>query len=195
MKQIDLSKFNKSLIELDLSYGHINNNDLISLLKSNLALYNLKKFNLTRNKLTEGTFDLLLENKYQYKFTKLKILNLSENKINFIESQKYQNFFENFKSIKLLIVKYTNFEKCINNYLKNKTLIYYENERNKEKKTNYTNEDIEIKKIIDNNNYLRTKTNVTININDIYNNKYLPQIKKHFPEILEQIIIETRFLN
>ena len=117
MKQIDLSKFNKSLIELDLSYGHINNNDLISLLKNNLALYNLKKLNLTRNKLTEGIFDLLLENKYQDKFTKLKIINLSENQINFIESQKYQNFFENFKSIKLFIVKYTNFEKCINNLL------------------------------------------------------------------------------
>ena len=195
MKQIDLSKFNKSLIELDLSYGHINNNDLISLLKNNLALYNLKKLNLTRNKLTEGIFDLLLENKYQDKFTKLKIINLSENQINFIESQKYQNFFENFKSIKLFIVKYTNFEKCINNYLKNKVIRYYENERNKEKKTNYTDEDLEIKKIIDNNNYLRAKTNITININDIYNNKYLPKIKKHFPEILEKIIIETRFLN
>jgi len=195
MKQIDLSKFNKSLIELDLSYGHINNNDLISLLKNNLALYNLKKFNLTRNKLNEGIFDLLLENNFQDKFSKLKIINLSENEINFIESQKYQNFFENFKSLKLFIVKYTNFEKCINNYLKNKVKRYYENERIKEKKTNYTNEDLEIKKIIDNNNYLKTKTNITLNINDIYNNKYLPKIKKHFPEILEQIIIETRFLN
>ena len=85
--------------------------------------------------------------------------------------------------------------KVINNYLKNKVIRYYENERNKEKKTNYTDEDLEIKKIIDNNNYLRAKTNITININDIYNNKYLPKIKKHFPEILEKIIIETRFLN
>jgi len=192
MKQIDLSKFNKSLIELDLSYGIINNNDLISLLKNNLALYNLKNFNLTRNKLTEEIFDLLLENKYQDKFTKLKILNLSENQINFVESQKYQNFFENFKSIKLFIVKHTNFEKCINNYLKNKTIRYYENERNKVKKTNYTKEDLEIKKILNNNHYLRTKTNITININDIHNNKYLSRIKKLFPEILEQIIIETK---
>lgn len=100
------------IIELDLSYGQINNNDLISLLKINLALYNLKKLNLSRNKLTEGIFGFLLENKYQNKFTKLKIINLSENQINFIESQKYQNFFENFKSIKLFIVKYANFEKC-----------------------------------------------------------------------------------
>jgi hypothetical protein len=81
------------------------------------------------------------------------------------------------------------------NYLKNKIIRYYENERNKEKKTNYTNKDLEIKKIIDNYNDLRVKTNLTININDAYNNNYLPKIRKHFPEILEQIIIETRFLN
>ena len=195
MKDLDLSKFNKSIIELDLSYGHINNNDLISLLKNNLALYKLKKLNLTRNKLTEEIFDLFLENKYQDKFTNLKIINLSENQINFTDSQKYQNFFENFKNIKLFIAKYTHFEKCINNYLKNKIIRYYENERNKQKKTNFTNEDLEIKKILDNNNYLRAKTSITIYINDIHNNKYLPKIKKYFPEILEKIIIETRFLN
>ena len=85
-----------------------------------MALYNLKKLNLARNKLTKGIFGLLLENKYQNKFTKLKIINLSENQINFIESQKHQNFFENPKSI----FKYANFEKYINNYLKNKVIKY-----------------------------------------------------------------------
>ena len=71
-----------------------------------MALYNLKKLNLTWNKLTEGIIELLLENKYQDKFIKLKIINLSEKQINFIESQKYQNFFENIKSMQLFIVKY-----------------------------------------------------------------------------------------
>ena len=68
-------------------------------------------------------------------------------------------------------------------------------ETKKRKLITYTDKDFELKKIIDNKNYLRTKIKITININVIYNNKYLPKIKKYFPEILEKILIETRFLN
>ena len=173
MKEINFSKFSKSLIELDLSFGNITDNDLISLLKKNLALYNLKKLNLTRNKLTEKILDLFLENNYPKIFTKLKLLNLSENQINFSKADIYMNFFEKFKSIKLFIVKNTNFELCINNYIKNKIIRHYENEKKKKIETQYTNDDLEIKKIIDNEHYLNTKTNVTINICDINFNKYL----------------------
>ena len=193
MKEINFSKFSKSLIELDLSFGNITDNDLISLLKKNLALYNLKKLNLTRNKLTEKILDLFLENNYPKIFTKLKLLNLSENQINFNKADIYMNFFEKFKSIKLFIVKNTNFELCINNYIKNKIIRHYENEKKKKIETQYTNDDLEIKKIIDNEHYLNTKTNVTINICDINFNKYLSRIKKFYPEILERIDIEIKF--
>lgn len=193
MKEINFSKFSKSLIELDLSFGNITDNDLISLIKKNLALYNLKKLNLTRNKLTEKILDLFLENNYPKIFTKLKLLNLSENQINFNKADIYMNFFEKFKSIKLFIVKNTNFELCINNYIKNKIIRHYENEKKKKIETQYTNDDLEIKKIIDNEHYLNTKTNVTINICDINFNKYLSRIKKFYPEILERIDIEIKF--
>ena len=76
IKELNLSKFNNSLIELDISYGNINNNDLISLLNKNLALYNLKKLNIAKNKLTEVLLDLLLENNFHNNFNKLKELNL-----------------------------------------------------------------------------------------------------------------------
>jgi len=46
-----------------------------------------------------------LENNYPKIFTKLKLLNLSENQINFNKADIYMNFFEKFKSIKLFIVK------------------------------------------------------------------------------------------
>ena len=194
-KELNLSKFNNSLIELDISYGNINNNDLISLLNKNLALYNLKKLNIAKNKLTEVLLDLLLENNFHNNFNKLKELNLSGNPIIFKKSINFQNFFEKCKSIKLLIIKNTHFEECINNYMKNKINRYYENERFKKYKTNFTNEDLEIQKIIDNNHYLSEKTNIKINIFDINNNKYVSKIKKFYPEILDKIDIETRFFD
>ena len=194
-KELNISKFNNSLIELDISYGNINNNDLISLLNKNLALYNLKKLNIAKNKLTEVILDLLLENNFHNNFNKLKELNLSGNPIIFKKSINFQNFFEKCKSIKLLIIKNTHFEECINNYMKNKINRYYENERFKKYKTNFTNEDLEIQKIIDNNHYLSEKTNIKINIFDINNNKYVSKIKKFYPEILDKIDIETRFFD
>ena len=195
IKELNLSKFNNSLIELDISYGNINNNDLISLLNKNLALYNLKKLNIAKNKLTEVILDLLLENNFHNNFNKLKELNLSGNPIIFKKAINFQNFFEKCKSIKLLIIKNTHFEECINNYMKNKINRYYENERFKKYKTNFTNEDLEIQKIIDNNHYLSEKTNIKINIFDINNNKYVSKIKKFYPEILDKIDIETRFFD
>ena len=195
MKELNLSKFNQSLIELDLSFGHINDTDFINLLRNNLALYNLKKLNLTRNKLTEDLFDLLLKNNFQNKFTQLKELNLSENPIDFKKAKTYQDFFENFTSIKFLIIKITKFEASINNYMKNKINRYYEDQKYKSVKTNFTEENLEMKQIIDNNNYLSKKTNITINIYDNDNNKYVSQIRKIFPDILERINIETKFFD
>ena len=116
MKQLNLTEFSNSLVELDLSFGDINNNDLILLLKNNLALYNLKKLNLKRNKLNEILLDLLLENNLQEKFKQLKELDLSENDIKFDNKvNNYKNFFEKFISLKLFIVKNTPLEICINN--------------------------------------------------------------------------------
>lgn len=195
MKELNLSKFNNSLIELELSFGNINNTDLIYLLKNNLALYNLKKLNLTKNKLTEALFDLLLKDNFQNQFLKLKELNLSENPISFQKAKNYQDFFENFKSIQILILKITNFEASINNYMKNKINRYYENEKFKQYKTNFTEENLEMQKIIDNNHYLNEKTNITINIYDNNSNKYVSQIRKIYPEILERIDIETKFFD
>lgn len=195
MKELDLSKFSNSLLELDISYGNINNNDLILLLNSKLALYNLKKLNLSKNKLNEQILDLFLENNYQNKFAQLKKLNLSGNDIKFKDEIKFQNFFENYKSIKLLILKHTNFELCLNDYIKRKINRHYELERNKKYKTEFTEIDLKMQKIIDNNYYLSTKTNITINVFDINNYKYVSKIKKFYPGILDRIDIETRYFD
>jgi len=194
MKTLNLSKFSDTLVDLDISYGNINDKDLTVLLKGNLALPNLKNLNLAKNKLTDNILDILLEGNYQEKFSKLKNLNLSSNQIVFKKAERYQNFFEKFKSLKLFEIKQTAFELSLNNYTRTIINRYYENERYKMYKTNFSNEDLEIQKIIENNKYLVNKTNVTICVYDTNNHKYIAKIKKFYPEMLERINFETRFI-
>ena len=193
MKTLNLSKFNNTLIELDISYGNINDNDLKVLLKSNLALFNLKKLNLSKNKLTEKILDIFVEKEFEGHFNKLKILNLSGNLLQIKQAQNYQNFFEKFKTLKSFIVKHTPFELSINNYTRTIINRHYENERKKKYETQFTKEDLEIQKILENNNYLVEKTNVTISLIDTNNYKYVSKIKKYYPDILKRIDFETRF--
>ena len=192
MKALNLSKFNNSLIELDISFGNINDKDLSDLLKNNLNLNNLKKLNLSKNKLTEKIIDIFTEN-FQPQFSKLKYLDLSGNKLLFKNAINYQNFFEKFKSLKLFEAKQTPFELSLNNYTRTIINRYYENERYKTFKTNFSNEDLEIEKIAQNDKYLQNKTNVTICVYDVNNYKYISKIKKFYPEILERINFEMRF--
>ena len=192
MKTLNLSKFNNSLIELDISYGNINDKDLSVLLKGNLNLSNLKILNLSKNKLTEKIIDIFAEN-FMEQFSKLKYLYLSGNKLTFKKAANYQNFFEKFKSLKLFEAKNTPFELSLNNYTRTIINRYYENERYKTYKTNFSSEDLEMEKIAQNNKYLLTKTNVTISVFDVNNYKYVSKIKKFYPEILERINFETKF--
>ena len=192
MKTLNLSKFNNSLIELDISFGNINDKDLSDLLKNNLNLNNLKKLNLSKNKLTEKIIDIFIEN-FEAQFSKLKYLYLSGNKLLFKKAINYQNFFEKFKSLKLFEAKQTPFELSLNNYTRTIINRYYENERYKTFKTNFTNEDLEVEKIVQNDKYLQKKTNVTICVFDVNNYKYISKIKKFYPEMLERINFEMRF--
>ena len=192
MKTLNLSKFNNNLIELDISFGNINDKDLSDLLKNNLNLNNLKKLNLSKNKLTEKIIDIFTEN-FDSQFSKLKYLYLSGNKLLFKKAINYQNFFEKFKSLKLFEAKQTPFELSLNNYTRTIINRYYENERYKTFKTNFTNEDLEVEKIVQNDKYLQKKTNVTICVFDVNNYKYISKIKKFYPEMLERINFEMRF--
>ena len=192
MKTLNLSKFNNSLIELDISYGNITDKDLIELLKGNLNLKNLKKLNLSKNKLTEKILDIFTES-FVAQFSKLKYLNLSGNKLMFKKAINYQNFFEKFKSLKLFEAKQTPFELSLNNYTKTIINRYYENERYKKYKTDFTNEDLEMEKIVQNDKYLCKKTNITISVFDVNNYKYISKVKKFYPDILERINFEMRF--
>ena len=193
MKPINLCKYNNTLIELDISYGSFKDSDLKNLFKSNFALENLKYLNVSKNKLTDKFLDILVENYFPKQFSKLKKLDLSGNMLQFKQAINYQNFFEKYKALKLFVVKNTPFELSINNYTKTIINRYYEMERNKKYKTNFSNEDLEIQKIVENNNYLVNNTKVTISLIDVNNYKYVSKVKKYFPAILERIDFETRY--
>ena len=193
MKPINLCKYNNTLIELDISYGSFKDSDLKNLFKSNFALENLKYLNLSKNKLTDKFLDILVENDFPNQFSKLKKLDLSGNMLQFKQAKNYQNFFEKYNALKLFVVKNTPFELSINNYTKTIINRYYEMERNKKYKTNFSNEDLEIQKIVENNNYLVNNTKVTISLIDVNNYKYVSKVKKYFPAILERIDFETRY--
>ena len=193
MKPINLCKYNNTLIELDISYGSFKDSDLKNLFKSNFALENLKYLNVSKNKLTDKFLDILVENDFPNQFSKLKKLDLSGNMLQFKQAINYQNFFEKYKALKLFVVKNTPFELSINNYTKTIINRYYEMERNKKYKTNFSNEDLEIQKIVENNNYLVNNTKVTISLIDVNNYKYVSKVKKYFPAILERIDFETRY--
>jgi len=200
MKKLNLSKFQNSLQELDISFGCINNDDIISLLNENLALYNLKKLNLKRNKITEEIFALLKKTDYHKKFVYLKELDFSENDINIKvndDNEKmntFLNFFEQFKSIKKFIIRNTPFELNINDYIE-KQYNVFKKDKKKNLKNNLPKEKMIKEIIIDlnkiNENLKAKETNVKIFIYNIYNSKFVKGINKF--KILEKIYFEDIF--
>ena len=196
MKQLDLTKFQNSLQELDISFGCLNNNDIISLLNKNLVLSNLKKLNLKRNKITEKIFELLIESNYHTKFVNLKDLDFSENDININVHNdnmltKFLNFLEKFISIKKFIVKNTPFELKINDYIHNKIILLKQNKNKTHLKNDEMKKEIIYLTKID--NYLKEKTNAKIYIYNINNSKYVSQIEKK--KLFEKIKIKDKFKN
>jgi hypothetical protein len=53
---------------------------------------------------------------------------------------------------------------------------------------------LEIQKIVENDKYLVKNTKVHINVYDTNNHKYVSKIKKFYPEILDRIHFEQRFI-
>ena len=197
MLDLNLNKFNNSLQELDLSFGNLKDEDLINVFGKNIPVNCLKKLVLISNNLTGKFLELLVDKKLNDKFLKLKELNLSNNEINFKTIEKFKLFLESFKFLKLLTLKHTPIELYINNYLKNKILRHYEHQMKKTIKTEYSNIDLEIQKLMDpeSENYLAKNTNTSLEIIDLNNGKYTTKIKKYYPTVLERVDVEIKFFD
>lgn len=190
--QIDLNKFKTSLVELNLSFNNINDEEIQLILDKNKDLINLKRLNLSSNEITEQFFAKFYENGFYKSYKNLKILNLSCNPIFFEKADIYKNFLSSCKNLESLILKNTGVGDEINNYLKNKIIMFTAKQKNKE----FTTKDPkigEMESLIDKQNkerFLKNNTKVFITISFVIKQKYIGFIKKYFPYLLDRIILE-----
>ena len=186
--QIDIGKFKTSLEYLDLSNGQLEDKNLISLLNEKWDFPNLKTFILESNYLTEGFIYSLVNKNYNFvnKLSKLKILNLSDNKINCSNVDLFKRFLESFKNLRILELKCTPIEVCINQFYRKIVMKYYDPDNKKQFEHAFNENEKKIEQILEN-NYLKENTQITISILDLINTKYTKIISTHFPHLLDRI--------
>ena len=148
--QLDLSKFKNSLVELDLSLCNLTDDEVSKLLNKELQLKNLKKLNLAYNKLTDNLFKLLIENNSHEIFDKLKVLDLSNNDIHFSKTKEIKKFVKLFDNIQKILIYDTPIEEKINNYIRTKIIRFIEEQNYKKITTEFNNEDLQIKELLEN---------------------------------------------
>lgn len=186
--EMDLNHIN-SLVELNLSFNNIDDSEIISILEKNNKLVNLKRLNLSSNKITDQFFSMFVESKHYDNFKKLKFLNLSCNPIPFNEADVYKNFISNCQSLESLILKNTLIGEDINHYMKNK-IIRFTAQKSGQRIGPLNKKDKEMESLIDKDKFLKNNSKVYIIISFIIKPKYVTYVNKYFPYLLERIKLE-----
>ena len=187
--KLDLSNVKDSIVELNLSFCNLTDDEVCELLIKNFSLKNLKKLNLSNNNLTDNFFKLLMENNSHEIYNNLKEIDLSNNNIQFSNIKEVKNFVKSFDSIKRFIIYDTPVEENINNYI-NKTFIRYNEEKtDKIKKTEFNKEELNLEDLFNKDEKFGNKSNVKLYMNNI-NKKCRSEIKGLFPEIFNIIDIK-----
>ena len=189
--KINLNKYKSSLVELNLSFNNIGDNDINLIFENNKELANLKRLNLSSNAISQEFFVNFTKNKYYENYRNLKLLNLSCNPITFDEAQIYKEFILNCKNLEFLILKRTPIGNDINLFLKYKILKFTaekqgQNYGKQDKKTN------EMESLIDKDRFLLNNSKVCIIINQIIKPKYIKVLNNIFPYILARIKLEKQ---
>ena len=194
ISRLEIGKFRDSLTYLNLSNSQFNDNTLISLLKEQWQFPNLTSLILEKNFLTEYFLYSLVIKKYNFDkiFLKLKLINLSENKIKCSDVTKFKQFLEFFKALKVLELKNTPIEYSINQYLRKRVIKHYDQKNIKIREHSYTEDEKRIEEILEN-NYLQNNTNVTIYILDLINTKYTNAVCSLFKHVLNGLNMENKF--
>ena len=186
---LDLNIFSHSLVELNLAFNSIKDDEIILILEKNKNLENLKRLNLSSNAITEQFFSKFFENKYYENYKNLKLLNLSCNPISFNEAEIYKKFISNFQSLESLILKNTYISEDINNYMKKKVIRFFA-KKNGQKIPDLDKNGKEMESLIDKDKYIKNNSKVYITISYTIKEKYKNLIDKYFPYLLERIKME-----
>ena len=195
--EINLCNINIKLNTLDLSYNNLNDQDFIKLIDNNnepSLFSNIKKLILCSNYITEAGLDSLINGGYHKIFAGLKKLNLSGNPIKFNDLNMFKKFIEGFPQLKTLLLSHTPFEKDFNNYLKVRVQRKME-ENKKEELSTMSEIDLQFEEFIEKEHYLREKTKLTLKLMNINGHKCLSMVRRYFPYLLENIKIETKFID
>lgn len=189
---LKLNKFNATLVELNLSFNNLNDEDIIKIFDNNKNLQKLKRLNLSSNEITEVFFKKYHENEYYKNYKNLKVLNLSCNPIFFHQADVYKNFLSSCKNLESLILKNTVVGEDMNNYLKNKIIVFTA----KQKRQIINNNDPkinEMESLIDKNDkgrFLKEHSKASIIISYVIKPKYITFVKRYFPYLLERLKLE-----
>ena len=195
--EINISKINNNnLVSLNLSYNNLNDQDLSKIIGNdkNSIFSNIKKLVLCSNYITEAGLDILINGEQNKIFINLKKLDLSGNPIKFNDLNQFKKFLNGFPKIKTLLLRHTPIEKDFNNYLRIKLIRQIE-QSDKEELTEFSPLDLQFEEIIEKERYLKEKTKLTIKIINTIGYKNLSLVRKYFPYLLDNIKIETKFVD
>ena len=187
--KMDLSQYNHSLVELNLSFNTINDKEIMSIFEKNNNLENLKRLNLSSNVLTDEFFKNINKKNYFENYKNLKLLNLSCNPIAFNEADTYKTFILNCQNLESLILKHTFIGEDINHYLKNK-IIRFTAKKSGQKVPDLDNKGKEMESFIDKDKFLKNNSKCYITVSYVIKQKYISYVNKFFPYLLERIKLE-----
>lgn len=190
--KLDLNKFNNTLVELNLSFNNLKDEDVDIFFGNNKNLQKLKRLNLSSNEITEIFLQKYFDDGYYKNYTNLKVLNLSCNPIFFKTADVYKNFLSSCKNLELLILKNTYVGEEMNSYLKNKIIVFTAKKKGQklpppEKKI------VEMESLIDktkNGWFLKEHSKASIIISYVIKQKYVSFVKRYFPYLLEKLKLE-----
>ena len=194
--KIEISKFKNSLVYLNLSNGKLIDDDLILLFRNKWDFPYLKSLILESNYLTEQFLYAIINKNLNLdkKFLNLKVLKLSDNKINCPDVDKFIKLLETLKNLLIFEIKYTPFEQSINQYFRKKVMKSHDPNNKKINEHRYNQNEEKISKIIEENN-LKEKTKATIIVIDLLGVKYTKYIFQHLQNLVERITLENKFQN
>ena len=195
IKQINLSRVQGTLIDINLSLCNITDEELAPLLLNNLRVINIKKINLSNNNLTDEIFKLLIDNKMYDIYNKIKSINLSGNVICLNKVEEIINFVKLFDSLKEIIIKDTVGEENINNYIRKKIIIFNESQNGQNELTKFNNEELIVQELIENkkdkpDNNFSNNSHVKLIMTNTIDYKFIEAAQKIYPELFEKIDIK-----
>lgn len=192
---INLANFKNSLTEINLSSCNITDNEINKLLLNQFFLVNIRKINISNNRITDKIFELLKESKLYDIYHKLKIIDLSNNEIYLNKGDEVKKFAQLFDSIHSLIIRNTPAEENINYFIKTIIIKFNEDKNGEQKKTEFDQNELLAKDLIDNKEEkenLYNKSHIKLKMKCLIDYKFVEFAQIIYPKIFERIDIEYK---